>query len=272
MTESSAEKRPPARIIAVANQKGGVGKTTTAINLGTGLAQLGYRCLLIDLDPQGNASTGLNSLSEDREWSTYHAISGQCDLVAAINETAVPNLSLAPASVDLSGIDVELVNDKKRAQRLASLISSPEDLREAYDFIIIDCPPSLNVLTVNAMVAANAVIVPLQCEFFALEGLTQLLATVRRVQQTLNPRLKIDGIVLTMFDRRNRLSTQVADDVRGTLGDAVYRTVIPRNVRLSEAPSHAMPALLYDPQCAGSRAYRALAEEVSGSRPKSDAA
>lgn len=261
-----------ARILAITNQKGGVGKTTTAINLGTALAQAGQRCLLIDLDPQGNASTGLNVPAEDRVLTTYDAISGQSDLPSVLVETAVPNLTLAPASVDLSGMDVELIDDGQRAHRLSGLLTKPVDLRSEYEYILIDCPPSLNVLTVNAMVAAHAVVVPLQCEFFALEGLSQLLGTVRRVQQTLNRQLKIDGIVLTMYDRRNRLSTQVADDVRETLGDVVYSTIIPRNVRLSEAPSHAMPALLYDPQCAGSRAYRQLAEEVLGRRSKSNAA
>ena len=262
------------RVLAVANQKGGVGKTTTAINLGTALAQKGQRCLLIDLDPQGNASTGLGSPAEDREQTTYDALSGQSDLASIIAKTEIQGLDLAPASVDLSGIDVELVDDQQRARRLSTLLSDDGEnaLRNRYDMILIDCPPSLNLLTVNAMVAADAVLVPLQCEFFALEGLSQLLSTVRQIQQSLNPRLRIYGIALTMFDRRNKLSGQVADDVRENLGDVVYTTMIPRNVRLSEAPSHALPALLYDPDCAGSEAYRQLAEEMLGRYSKSNAA
>ena len=262
----------PARILAVANQKGGVGKTTTAINIGTAMAQAGLRCLLVDLDPQGNASTGLNSPSESRELTTYDALSGETDMASVIVETGIPDFDLAPASVDLSGIDVELVSDQQRARRLSALLTEEGGPSTKYDLILIDCPPSLNLLTVNAMVAANAVLVPLQCEFFALEGLSQLLSTVRHIQQTLNPSLRIDGIALTMFDRRNRLSTQVADDVRQNLGGIVYDTVIPRNVRLSEAPSHALPALIYDPNCAGSRAYRNLAEEILGRTKKSSAA
>ena len=256
-------------VIAIANQKGGVGKTTTAINLGTALAQAGHRCLILDLDPQGNASTGLGSQSEDRAFSTYDAMRGDMDLAQITMETGVPGLSLAPASVDLSGLDVELAESTERLHRLKALLQAE---RPRFDFIVIDCPPSLNVLTVNAMVAADDVIVPLQCEFFALEGLSQLLDTVRRVQQGLNPALRIEGIVLTMYDQRNRLSSQVAEDVRGTLGDVVYETVIPRNVRLSEAPSHGLPALLYDPACAGSRAYTGLAAEVIKRRTPNRAA
>jgi len=259
------------RILAVANQKGGVGKTTTAINLGTGLAQSGQPCLVIDLDPQGNASTGLNSSVGSREATTYDALTGRIRLEDAIVGTEVENLWLAPASADLSGMDIELAEDDARARRLAGLLASPA-LRERFAFILIDCPPSLNILTVNAMVAADAVVVPIQCEFFALEGLTQLLATVRRIQQSLNPLLRIDGICLTMYDRRNRLSSQVEEDVRQTLGDVVYETIIPRNVRLSEAPGHSVPALIYDPTCAGSEAYRALAKELIGRAESSRAA
>jgi chromosome partitioning protein len=272
MTQAADSNVHSARVFAVANQKGGVGKTTTAINLGTAIAEAGLRCLLIDLDPQGNASTGLGSSAQDRAATSYQALAGESDLVTAIAGTPMANLDLVPASVDLSGIDVELVDDPQRARRLRSLIDARPGVRAAYDYILIDCPPSLNLLTVNAMVAAHAVIVPMQCEFFALEGLSQLLSTVRRVQGALNPSLRIHGIVLTMFDQRNRLSSQVANDVRENLGAVVYRTVIPRNVRLSEAPSHALPALLYDPACSGSQAYRALAAELLGRDGRSAAA
>ena len=258
----SADHGGAARVLAIANQKGGVGKTTTAINLGTAIAEAGLRCLVVDLDPQGNASTGLGSTAGTRGRTSYDALGGGCGIAEAAIATPVPGLTLVPASVDLSGIDVELVDDRQRARRLRALLTN--ELRAAHDYILIDCPPSLNLLTVNAMAAADAVIVPLQCEFFALEGLSQLLSTVRRVQNSLNPSLRIHGIVLTMYDQRNRLSSQVADDVRENLGGVVYHTVIPRNVRLSEAPSHALPALLYDPACAGSRAYRALAAELLG--------
>lgn len=257
MTNQSAVAR--GRVIAIANQKGGVGKTTTAINLGTAMAEAGAICLLIDLDPQGNASTGLGSQSNDRAGTMYDILSGGMEFSDVITKTEVNNLDLAPSSVDLSGIDVELVGNQDRAHRLRATI---ERELANYDYILIDCPPSLNLLTVNAMVAADAVIVPLQCEFFALEGLSQLLSTVRRIQSSLNPDLRIDGIVLTMFDQRNRLSFQVAQDVRENLGEIVFETVIPRNVRLSEAPSHAMPALVYDSGCAGSVSYRELAAEV----------
>lgn len=264
MTELAQDHSRAARILAIANQKGGVGKTTTAINLGTAIAESGLRCLIIDLDPQGNASTGLGSSATERGVTSYDALAGNAALQDAVAETPVPGLALVPASVDLAGIDVELIDDPQRARRLRSLIAPRPGPRSAWDYILIDCPPSLNLLTVNAMVAADAVIVPLQCEFFALEGLTQLIATIRRVQGGLNPRLRIHGIVLTMYDQRNRLSSQVADDVRENLGDVVYRTMIPRNVRLSEAPSHALPALVYDPACAGANAYRELAAELLG--------
>jgi len=260
-----AADTPPgrARVLAVANQKGGVGKTTTAINLGAALAESGLRVLVIDLDPQGNASTGLGVFPKARERSTYDVIGGEADLDAIARETRVARLTLAPSSVDLSGSDVEMVSDPDRARRLSRALhdaAGPPVGR--YDYVLVDCPPSLNLLTINAMVAADSVLVPLQCEYFALEGLSQLLGTIKRVQAGLNPGLTIHGIALTMFDRRNRLSAQVEADVRETLGPVVYETVIPRNVRLSEAPSHALPALVYDRDCAGSRAYRRLADEV----------
>lgn len=258
---STDRARPSPHVIAVVNQKGGVGKTTTAINLGTALAHRGQRVLIVDLDPQGNASTGLGIDPHSRQTSSYDVVSGTASLARAVRSSAVERLDIVPATVDLSGADVELVTDPGRAQRLkAALEAAPMP----HDFVLIDCPPSLNLLTLNAMAAADSVIVPLQCEFFALEGLTQLLGTIRRVQSRLNPELRIHGIVLTMFDRRNRLSAQVEEDVRANLGDIVYQTVIPRNVRLSEAPSHALPALVYDHDCAGSRAYRSLATEVLG--------
>lgn len=253
------------RVLAVVNQKGGVGKTTTAINLGAALAAEGHRTLIIDLDPQGNASTGLNSPANERGRTSYDALAGDAPLADVVYETEVENLFLVPSSVDLSGVDVEFVDNPDRAHRLKTLLNSKErdrPLRAHFDYVLVDCPPSLNLLTVNAMTAADAVIVPLQCEFFALEGLSQLIATIRRVQQGLNPALRIEGIVLTMYDQRNRLSSQVAEDVRNNLGEIVYSTLIPRNVRLSEAPSHAMPALVYDPKCAGSQAYVRLAGEV----------
>ncbi|MEM7189269.1 MAG: AAA family ATPase, partial [Pseudomonadota bacterium] len=254
----------PPRVLAVANQKGGVGKTTTAINLGTALAQAGFRCLIIDLDPQGNASTGLGVPANQREMTVYEALAGEAELHSVLQPTAVENLLLAPSSIDLSGIDVELVDTADRTLRLRGMIESLSGQPEVphFDYVLIDCPPSLNLLTVNAMVAAHAVLVPLQCEFFALEGLSQLLATIRQVRQTLNDGLRVAGIVLTMYDQRNRLSGQVAEDVRENLGDVVFSTIIPRNVRLSEAPSHATPALIYDATCAGSQAYIALAREL----------
>lgn len=265
MTDTALTPGGSGRVYAVVNQKGGVGKTTTAINLGAALAAEGHPTLIIDLDPQGNASTGLNSPSNERGQTSYDALIGEASLEDVIHQTEVPNLFLAPGSQDLSGVDVEFVENPDRAHRLKSLLDTPREghpLREHFDYILVDCPPSLNLLTVNAMTAADAVIVPLQCEFFALEGLSQLIATIRRVQQGLNPSLRIEGIVLTMYDQRNRLSSQVAEDVRTNLGEIVYSTLIPRNVRLSEAPSHAMPALIYDPKCAGSRAYIELAGEV----------
>jgi len=264
MSSQSTATIQRARVIAISNQKGGVGKTTTAINLGAALAQAGVMVLVIDLDPQGNASTGLGLLATERKTTTYDVLTGEKRLNDVTVDTVVERLHLAPATVDLSGIDVELVDDANRAERLRTAIrlEGPGQPVSTYDYILIDCPPSLNLLTVNAMTAADTVLVPLQCEFFALEGLSQLLGTIKRVQHRLNRLLRLQGIVLTMFDRRNNLSGQVRDDVRDNLGRIVYDTVIPRNVRLSEAPSHAIPALIYDPTCAGSHAYRVLAEEM----------
>lgn len=251
------------RVLALANQKGGVGKTTTAINLATAMAAVGERVLIIDLDPQGNASTGLGVNRAERLTSTYDVVIGDTPLEQALMRTIVPNLDLVPATVDLSGAELELIDLDRRNFRLRDAIVAARS-RGALDFdhILIDCPPSLTLLTINAMAAADAVLVPLQCEFFALEGLSQLMKTVDRVKAGLNPTLEIQGIVLTMFDKRNNLSEQVEEDVRGFLGDKVYSTVIPRNVRVSEAPSHGKPALIYDHRCPGSQAYMHLASEV----------
>lgn len=255
---------PPPRILAVANQKGGVGKTTTAINLGTALAAVGERVLLIDMDPQGNASTGLGVPREQRRVTIYDSIVDSRPLHEAAVATQVPNLWLVPSDPDLSGIEIELGQADRRSYRLRDAIDRLKQLKDDLKptYVLIDCPPSLNLLTVNAMSAADAVLVPLQCEFFALEGLTQLMRTIDLVRSSLNPRLDIQGIVLTMYDRRNALSGQVEADVRGHFGDKVYTTVIPRNVRVSEAPSFGKPALIYDLKCAGSQAYLNLAREL----------
>lgn len=253
-----------ARVIALTNQKGGVGKTTTAINLGTALAAVGKKVVLVDVDPQGNASTGLGVGRDDRAKSTYSVLLGQNSLADATRPTGVPNLSIVPSTVDLSAADIELMNVPGKTRKLRSALTEggSESASETYDYILVDCPPSLNLLTVNAMAAADSVLVPMQCEFYALEGLSQLLQTIERVKQGLNRKLTIQGIVLTMADKRNNLSQQVEEDVRNAFGALVYETVIPRNVRLSEAPSHALPALIYDHSCSGSIAYQALAAEL----------
>ncbi|MEM6758877.1 MAG: ParA family protein [Pseudomonadota bacterium] len=251
-----------AKIISVANQKGGVGKTTTAINLAAGLAEKGYTVLVVDLDPQGNASTGLGIEKEARALTTYDLLLDDVDLDEIILETNVPGLSIVPATVDLSSADIELVANEKRSFLLHDALRQTAMDDYGFDFILIDCPPSLNLLTVNAMMASHSVLVPLQSEFFALEGLSQLMLTIREVRQIGNPDLRLEGVVLTMFDSRNNLSQQVEQDARDNLGKVVFRTRIPRNVRLSEAPSFAMPVLQYDHTSKGAEAYRALAKEL----------
>ena len=251
--------------IAVANQKGGVGKTTTAINLGTALAATGDRVLIVDLDPQGNASTGLGVTQSMRETSSYDLLNGQATLAQAVVSTRVPRLDLVPSTVDLSGAEIELVDQEDRTHRLHRVLESAE---RNWDVCLIDCPPSLGLLTINALAAADSILVPLQAEFFALEGLSQLLQTVERVRARFNPQLNILGVALTMYDRRNNLSAQVASDVRAVLGKVVFETMIPRNVRLSEAPSHGVPALIYDQRCSGSQAYMDLARELLDRLPR----
>ena len=252
--------------VAVANQKGGVGKTTTAINLATALAAIGWKVLLVDLDPQGNASTGLGVNQAGRQHTSYDVLIGSASVMDSVVATRVPRLDLLPATMDLSGAEVELVALEDRAHRLDRALGAAAPGR--WDICLIDCPPSLGLLTVNALVAARHLLVPLQCEFFALEGLSQLLQTVERIRVAFNPDLQILGVALTMFDRRNRLSQQVADDVRACLGRAVFDTVVPRNVRLSEAPSHGLPALIYDLRCSGSEAYVRLARELMARLPR----
>jgi chromosome partitioning protein len=250
------------RVLVVANQKGGVGKTTTAINLGTALAAVGESTLVIDIDPQGNASTGLGIARPERRVTIYDVLMGEAKLVDAVTPTKIPKLSIVPATVDLSGAELELIDVPNRNRRLKDALDEYARDNTPFSYVLIDCPPSLSLLTINAMVAADSVVVPLQTEFFALEGLSQLLKTIDLVRINLNPDLDIQGIVLTMADKRNKLSDQVAEDVRRNMGAKVYRTMIPRNVRLSEAPSHGLPALVYDLKCPGSQAYIKLAGEL----------
>jgi chromosome partitioning protein len=255
---------PGPRVIAIANQKGGVGKTTTAINLGTALSAIGEHVLIVDLDPQGNASTGLGIERKARRTSTYDVLTNSAPMRDAVLPTTVPQLFIAASTLDLSGVELEIGRERDRAFRLRNAVAEMNKGPRAYDFtyVLVDCPPSLNLLTVNAMAAADSVLVPLQCEFFALEGLSQLLKTVEQVKTALNPKLSIHGIVLTMYDSRNNLSNQVAADVREFMGEKVYDTVIPRNVRISEAPSYGKPVLVYDLKCVGSEAYLRLATEI----------
>lgn len=260
MTDPTRSAGP--KIIAVANQKGGVGKTTTTINLASAMVAQGLRVLIVDLDPQGNASTGLGIELEDRDYTTYELLLEDIGLEDVIKPTQNPRLMIVPATVDLSSADIELMSNEKRSFLLHDALRQPLMDQYEFDYILIDCPPSLNLLTVNAMVSAHSVLIPLQSEFFALEGLSQLMLTIREVRQTANPELRIEGVVLTMFDARNNLSQQVEKDARDNLGDLVFATKIPRNVRVSEAPSYALPVLDYDPTSRGAVAYRALAIEI----------
>lgn len=250
------------RILAVANQKGGVGKTTTAINLAAALVELGHRVAVVDIDPQGNASTGLGIDRKSRRLTTYDLLIDGESLAAVLRETLTPGLWVAPATTDLSSADLEMVSNERRSFLLHDALRGPDAAQMKLDYILIDCPPSLSLLTVNALVAADAVLIPLQAEFFALEGLSQLMLTIREVRQSANPKLRIEGVVLTMYDHRNNLAQQVQADARETLGEVVFRTIVPRNVRVSEAPSHAIPVLSYDPTSKGAEAYRALAQEI----------
>ncbi len=256
------------RIIAVANQKGGVGKTTTAINAAAGLAEFGYRVLLIDLDPQGNASTGFGVATNDRSLTSYDLLLEQASIADVIKVSTFPNVWIVPSNSDLASADIDLVANEKRSFLLHDALRSTEIRELGYDFVIVDCPPSLSLLTVNALVACDSVLVPLQAEFFALEGLSQLMLTIRDIRKTANPDLRIEGVLITMADGRNRLSQQVEADARENLGDLVFETTIPRNVRVSEAPSFALPVLSYDPQSKGAEAYRKLALELVGRHKK----
>jgi chromosome partitioning protein len=247
------------RVLAVVNQKGGVGKTTTAVNMATALAAIGKKVLIIDLDPQGNASTGLGIESRQRVINSYHLLIDQRPLTDAILHTEIPQLDIVPANIDLSAAEIELVAVNRREYQLAAVLQQAE---VRYDYVLIDCPPSLGLITLNALTCSDSVIIPLQCEFYALEGLSHLLKTIRLIQQKLNPALTIQGVVLTMYDKRNKLTEHIEQDVRGFMGDDVYQTVIPRNVRISEAPSHGKPAIVYDLKCAGSKAYLNLAKEL----------
>jgi chromosome partitioning protein len=260
MTANGPLPRPRrTRTLAVANQKGGVGKTTTTINLATALAAIRQQVLIVDLDPQGNASTGLGISQDKRKINSYHVLIGEVPIHAAIQQTEIPGLHIVPSGIDLSGAEIELVTVERREYCLRKAL---QDGAGDYDYVLIDCPPALGLLTINALTAAQAVLVPLQCEFFALEGISQLVKTIERVKRAFNPGLDIQGIVLTMHDQRNNLSHMVASDVRGHFGDKVYKTVIPRNVRVSEAPSHGRPVIIYDMHCPGSKAYLDLAGEV----------
>lgn len=265
MSDLTGQRR--GRIFAIANQKGGVGKTTTAINLAAALAECGARVLLVDLDPQGNASTGLGIEPQQRQKTTYDLLIDEAGVEQVIQTTAVPNVWICPSNADLSSADMELVANEKRSFLLHDALRQQGMDQYDLDFILIDCPPSLSLLTVNALVAADSVLVPLQSEFFALEGLSQLMLTIREVRQAANPDLRIEGVVMTMHDARNRLAQQVESDARNTLGDLVYKSIVPRNVRVSEAPSYALPVLSYDPSSKGSEAYRALAQEVLARHP-----
>ncbi len=260
----------PARIIAVANQKGGVGKTTTAINLSAAMAERGQTILLVDLDPQGNASTGLGIDPSERQLTSYDLLMGDVDCDAILLPTGLENLYISPANSDLSSADIDLVSNANRMHLLRNALRAPGMTKRRFDYVIIDCPPSLNLLTLNALIAADTVLVPLQAEFFALEGLSQLMLTLREVRQTANPELRVEGVLLTMYDQRNNLSQQVENDARATLGELVLRTIIPRNVRVSEAPSHAIPVLNYDTASRGAIAYRALARELLARHRKLD--
>ena len=265
MSDPTRQRQP--QIIAIANQKGGVGKTTTTINLAAGLAELGAAVLLVDLDPQGNASTGLGINADQRKLTSYDLIIDEAPLADVILPTSIANLSICPANSDLSSADMELFSNEKRSFLLHDALRQPAIDSYRFDFILIDCPPSLSLLTVNAMVACHSVLVPLQSEFFALEGLSQLMLTIREVRQTANPNLRIEGVLLTMYDGRNNLSQLVEADARQTLGELVFKTVIPRNVRVSEAPSYALSVLSYDPASKGSEAYRSLAAEILKRHP-----